>query len=90
MLMGRNKSYGRCNQMTSFGWSSRCFGTGRLSIVLLGLLVLACSYGASVASFELRELVEPGGRISVYQPGGADGFMSSVMLMPVAGMHSHG
>ena len=90
MSTGRNKTYGRCNQMTSFGWSSHCFGTGRLSIVLLGLLVLACSYGASVASFELRELAEPGGRISVNQPADADSLVSSAIVMPVAGMHSHG
>ena len=40
--------------MMSFGWSTSCLGAGRLSILLLALVVVACSYITNLAGFDPR------------------------------------
>ena len=86
----RFKASSGCNQVTSFGWSSHCVGAGRLSMVLLAVLMLAASYGASVAGFEARTFAPPSEQFSLSVSGESDKLIAAISLVPIASMNSHG
>ena len=80
----------RCRQMSSFGWSHQCLGATRLSLMLLAVLVLACSYGTSIASFEVRG--EEGHDSVIYfsETSWADAVVLAATSVHFAGVNSHG
>lgn len=86
MFADTSKLAGRCNQMMSFGWSTRCLSTGRLGLVLMALLVLACSHGVSMSGFEARECFQCRQPVSLSQ---AD-MPAPIAVAPVSGVYTHG
>ena len=90
MFADTSKLAGRCNQMMSFGWSTRCLSTGRLGLVLMALLVLACSHGVSMSGFEARECLQCRQQVSLSATFEQADMPAPIAVAPVSGVYTHG
>ena len=76
--------------MMSFGWSTSCIGVGRLSVLLLALVVVACSYITNLTGFDTK--AASGSRIEMAEQMMPLGYRAGEELSTfnVVGLNSHG
>lgn len=76
--------------MMSFGWSTSCLGVGRLSILLLALVVVACSYITNLAGFDPRTNTGPFIAITDNAAPSTPSVGEELATFNIVGLNSHG